>query len=242
MGFWDRVLGFLGVREEVDEDEYGAEGEELPSIDAQEARGAVEAARRYGQSQGRRGQLVSIPGQSPSKVVVQEPLSFEEVQAVADHVKNRRAVVVCLDRVDRELARKVVDFLSGTAYALDGKIQRVGEGIFLIVPSNVTIEADPRLELRHSRQQAAAAGEADRERAAAGEPGERGRLPVRELLAPPPLRSSSGAGGGSARPGSAYPGGTHSVGAQPGSGRGEGGGTRNEGSGRGAGEGVGRWS
>ncbi|MGE5482666.1 MAG: cell division protein SepF [Bacteroidota bacterium] len=185
MGFWDRILGLLGVREEIeeveeDEDEMEEPAQvQEPSIDAGKARDAVETARRWGQ--GKRGQLVSIPGQLPQKLVVQEPLTFEEVQAVADHVKNRRPVVVCLDRVDRDLARKIVDFLSGTAYALDGKMQRVGEGIFLIVPSNITIETDPRIELRQSRQQVAAASGPD-----PGNGGERERLTLREFLAPGP--------------------------------------------------------
>lgn len=181
MGLWDKILGFLGVREELEEEEDEREEPvqaQEPSIDTGEAREAVETARRWGQ--GRRGQLVSIPGQPPQKLVVQEPLTFEEVQAVADHVKNRRPVVVCLDRVDRDLARKIVDFLSGTAYALDGKIQRVGEGIFLIVPSNISIETDPRIELRQSRQQAAAAGALEAENS--GE--QRDRITLRDFLAP----------------------------------------------------------
>ncbi|MBE3576994.1 MAG: cell division protein SepF [Limnochordales bacterium] len=192
MGFWDKILGFLGVREELEEEEDEREEPvqvQEPSVDPGEAREAVETARRWGQ--GKRGQLVSIPGQLPQKLVVQEPLTFEEVQAVADHVKNRRPVVVCLDRVDRDLARKIVDFLSGTAYALDGKIQRVGEGIFLVVPSNVSIETDPRIELRQSRQQAAAAGSLDAESASE----HRDRLTLREFLASGPQAQTPGTPG-----------------------------------------------
>ena len=76
------------------------------------------------------------------RVVVMEPDNFEEVQLVADHLKERRPVIVNLEEAPVELARRIVDFLSGTVYALDGGLERIGEAIFLLVPSNVAVEAN----------------------------------------------------------------------------------------------------
>jgi cell division inhibitor SepF len=91
----------------------------------------------------RRRHLVGISGgNSPMRVVVMEPDNFEEVQLVADHLKERRPVIVNLEEAPVELARRIVDFLSGTVYALDGGLERIGEAIFLLVPSNVAVEAN----------------------------------------------------------------------------------------------------
>lgn len=211
MGLWDKVLGLLGVRgdepeyEEEESEEGGQDGpdyEEAPAtLDPAKVRAASEAAGRWGT--GRRGQLVSMPGQPQLKLMVLEPLSFDEVQSVADHVKARRPAVVRLDRVDREQAQRTVDFLSGTAYALDGKMQRVGDGIFVIVPSNVSIEADARLELRQARAQTAATGSPASVGGGAGVPGataggvrggkaEAERVSLHDLITPAPSSHRGG--------------------------------------------------
>lgn len=77
--------------------------------------------------------------QKSSKVILMEPRVYAEAQDVSDHLKNRRAVVVNLQRIDREQARRIVDFLSGTVYAIGGDIQRIGESIFLCTPDNIEV-------------------------------------------------------------------------------------------------------
>lgn len=74
-----------------------------------------------------------------SKVVLCEPSSYNEVQEIADHVVNRRSVVINLERVDHEQAKRIVDFLSGTVYAVNGDIQKLGAQTFLCTPDNVEI-------------------------------------------------------------------------------------------------------
>jgi cell division inhibitor SepF len=77
--------------------------------------------------------------QKSSKVVLVEPRVYAEAQNISDELKSRKAVVVNLQRIDREQARRIVDFLSGTVYALGGDIQRVGTNIFLCTPDNVEV-------------------------------------------------------------------------------------------------------
>lgn len=74
-----------------------------------------------------------------SKVVLCEPRSYNEVQEIADHVVNRKSVVINLERVDHQQAKRIVDFLSGTVYALNGDIQKLGSHNFLCTPDNVEV-------------------------------------------------------------------------------------------------------
>ena len=74
-----------------------------------------------------------------SKVILVEPRVYAEAQDISEHLKNKRAVVVNLQRIDREQGIRIVDFLSGTVYAIGGDIQRIGTDIFLCVPENVEV-------------------------------------------------------------------------------------------------------
>ena len=85
--------------------------------------------------------IVSLQSvQSQAKVVLSEPRRYEEIQDIADHVVNRRSVVINLQRVSKEEATRIVDFLSGTVYAVSGDIQKLGPHTFLCTPDNVEIE------------------------------------------------------------------------------------------------------
>ncbi|WP_404799144.1 cell division protein SepF [Bacillus aerolatus] len=78
--------------------------------------------------------------QKSSKVILSEPRVFAEAQEIADHLKNRRAVVVNLQRIQHDQAKRVIDFLSGTVYAIGGEIQQLGQKIFLCTPDNVEVD------------------------------------------------------------------------------------------------------
>ena len=75
-----------------------------------------------------------------SKLVLLEPRAFSEAQQIADQLKNRNTVVVNLKRVTKDNAKRIIDFLSGTIYAIGGDIQKVGGGIFLCAPNNVNVQ------------------------------------------------------------------------------------------------------
>ncbi|KKI93725.1 cell division protein SepF [Bacillus sp. SA1-12] len=77
--------------------------------------------------------------QKSSKVILCEPRVYAEAQEIADQLKNRRAVVVNLQSIQRDQAKRIVDFLSGTVYAIGGDIQRIGMNIFLCTPDNVDV-------------------------------------------------------------------------------------------------------
>ena len=75
-----------------------------------------------------------------SKMILFEPRAYSESQQIADYLKKRNAVVVNLKRVTPDQAKRIVDFLSGTLYAINGGLQKLGTGIFLCTPNNVNVE------------------------------------------------------------------------------------------------------
>ena len=79
-------------------------------------------------------------GVAGSKMMLLEPRAYSESQQIADYLKNRSAVVVNLKRVTPDQAKRIVDFLYGTIYAIGGELQKLGGGIFLCTPNNVNVE------------------------------------------------------------------------------------------------------
>lgn len=138
MGVVDRILGFMGIESIEDEDEgmepSRPEHDEVRQHSRREVAPAPEEHNRP-----RRSALVSLPGGRTMRVVVAEPRSFDEVQPIADQLKERRPVVINLESVDKETGQKFLNFLSGTIYALDGTMQRVSTSIFVFAPANVEI-------------------------------------------------------------------------------------------------------
>ena len=75
-----------------------------------------------------------------NKMILLEPRSFSEAQAIADHLKARNSVVVNLKRVTSAQAKRIIDFLSGCIYAIGGNMQKIGVGIYLCTPKNVNVQ------------------------------------------------------------------------------------------------------
>ena len=75
-----------------------------------------------------------------SKMILLEPRAYSESQQIADYLRSRNTVVVNLKRVTSDQAKRIVDFLSGTIYAIGGDLQKIGGGIFLCTPNNINIE------------------------------------------------------------------------------------------------------
>lgn len=123
----DKVMGMIGLADE-EEELLEEQDEMLEERDEQYRRG-------------KKAPVVALPQQKGMKVVVIEPRSFDEVQSIADNLKNRRSVVVNLEKTDPTISQRIVDFVSGTVYALGGSLQKVGSGIYLFVPNGVDISS-----------------------------------------------------------------------------------------------------
>ncbi|MBR4618502.1 MAG: cell division protein SepF [Bacilli bacterium] len=87
-----------------------------------------------------REEYVEQNGVAGSKMLLLEPRAYSESQQIADYLKGRNSVVVNLKRVTPDQAKRIVDFLSGTLYAIGGGLQKLGGGVFLCTPNNVNVE------------------------------------------------------------------------------------------------------
>ena len=80
------------------------------------------------------------PNSEGNKMILLEPRAYSESQQIADHLKKRNTIVVNLKRVTSEQAKRIIDFLSGTLYAIGGNMQKLGPGIFLCTPKNINVQ------------------------------------------------------------------------------------------------------
>ena len=145
---WSKLSDlFLGKDDEFDEyEEEVVEREtarERYTPVAEVSPKAAPAALKKGQSR-----VVNIHATTQLEVAVLQPQSYEDSREIADRLKNKKAVVINLEELSKEDAVKVLDFVSGVVYALEGDIQKVSSGIFLIAPINVNIASDIRAELK----------------------------------------------------------------------------------------------
>lgn len=101
-------------------------------------------------SRGRDDKVVNIHTTTQLQVVLVKPEHFEDASAVADHLNAKRTVVLNLESTSKDIARRLIDFLSGVAYANNGQIKRVAASTFIITPYNVDIMGDLLDELESS--------------------------------------------------------------------------------------------
>ena len=131
---WD-LFGMDRAEEEdyENEDVYDYEDEE----EEQEERGF------FGRKNRENNKVVNMPQAQTNanaiKMVISQPTSFEQSDEICSFLKERKSVIVNLEYVNKDVARRIVDFISGGVYALDGYIQKVSNSIFLVAPSNYEI-------------------------------------------------------------------------------------------------------
>ena len=88
------------------------------------------------------GHVVSASHAGKQEVVLFRPVNFNDASKAADDLRARKVVVVNLENVDKAMARRVVDFLTGTAYALDGSVKKIAQAAYLFCPSNLVVNGD----------------------------------------------------------------------------------------------------
>ncbi|TVY09584.1 cell division protein SepF [Paenibacillus cremeus] len=136
MKVMNKFMNFLGLQEEEEAPERERERERERVVETNEDHETLAHDLRKNTN---KGNIVSIHSQKNVRVVLHEPRSYEETQEIADHLRSRRPVVVNLHRVRPDQATRIVDFLSGTVYALNGSISKIGPNIFLCTPDTVEI-------------------------------------------------------------------------------------------------------
>ncbi|MGE5474838.1 MAG: cell division protein SepF [Ignavibacteriales bacterium] len=96
----------------------------------------------------KKNKVVNMPTFAQVKVVVMQPDVFDDASIICDHLKGKKPVVINLESAEKDVARRIVDFLSGSVYALDGTIQKVSNSIFIVAPHNVDVMGEFKDELR----------------------------------------------------------------------------------------------
>ena len=97
-----------------------------------------------------RDKVVNINATTQLQVVLVKPEKFQDASAIADHLRDKRTVVLNLESANKDVARRMVDFLSGAAYAQEGKIKKVAVATYIITPYNVDIIGDLIDELENN--------------------------------------------------------------------------------------------
>ena len=91
---------------------------------------------------GRKSKVVSMPAPQQVRMVITQPTSFEQSEEICNYLKEKKSIIVNLEYVNKDVARRIVDFISGAVHAVDGHIQKVSNAIFLIAPVNYEIASD----------------------------------------------------------------------------------------------------
>lgn len=125
----NKIWGALGVDTETDEEEYENEEEEV--VEDEET--------KENKLFGRRNKVVSMPNAQQIRMVISQPTTFDQAEDICDLLKDKQSVIVNLEYVNKDVARRIIDVVSGAVHALDGHIQKVSNSIFLIAPFNYEI-------------------------------------------------------------------------------------------------------
>ena len=164
MGFFDELKKLTRPYDEEDEDfvdedavqepsraerprsnPFAGFGAESAAAPQQPAPAAAPRAQRP-----KEGKVVSLGGEHPMQVVLTRPERFETAAEIADHLRDKRAVLVNLENTPKDVTRRLVDFLSGVAYAIDGKVMKVAANTYIITPPSIDLMGDLMDELESS--------------------------------------------------------------------------------------------
>lgn len=147
MNIFDKVCGKMGLMDPEDEkeelDDFFDEEEKKPSFMKQDEESKMDQHNEsnsnvvdfHSAASARESAAASIK----VKVVVIEPKSFDDAQQVANNLREKKPVVINFEHTEGEAAKRIIDFISGTTYALNGEIKKVGHNVFLCAPSNVNV-------------------------------------------------------------------------------------------------------
>ena len=138
----NKVLDFLGV-ETGDQEEYDEMNNEY--VNNEEENEEVEERGFF-----KRGKVVSMPQVQQVRMVITQPTTFDQSQEICGYLKERKSVIINLEYVNKDVARRIIDFVAGAVNALDGHMQKISNAIFLVAPVNYDIASDlAREELKN---------------------------------------------------------------------------------------------
>ncbi len=144
MGIMDTIRKITGVEEEEEDQEY--ENEDDGDVSDFEENFGIRHSNNISAAP-KSGKVLDIPATTRLQVIVVKEEKFTDAADIADHFKNKRAVVLNLDNTNKDVANRLIDFLGGVAYASDGDLKRIANTSYILVPYNVDISGDMIEEL-----------------------------------------------------------------------------------------------
>lgn len=138
----NKVYDFLGIEAGNEEEVMENENENLYSYNYDKEVEEEEEPEEKGFFGRKIGKVVSMPGPQQVRMVITQPTSFEQSEEICNYLKEKKSIIVNLEYVNKDVARRIVDFISGAVHALDGHIQKVSNAIFLVAPVNYEIASD----------------------------------------------------------------------------------------------------
>ena len=132
--FMNKMWNLLGVDNEEDFD-YDADYENASVPYTEEKENTTNIA----PVTTKKNKVVGMPGMQQVRVIISQPSTFEQSEEICEHLKEKKSIIVNLEYVNKDVARRIVDFISGAVYGLDGNIQKISNSIFLVAPFNYEI-------------------------------------------------------------------------------------------------------
>ena len=126
----NKIFNLLGMETEENDEEIEKDAYEDEYEDAE-----TEERKFFGKGK----KVVNMPNAGQIRMVISQPTTFEQSEEICNYLKERKSVIVNLEYVNKDVARRIVDFISGAVHALDGHIQKISNSIFLIAPINYEI-------------------------------------------------------------------------------------------------------
>ena len=127
----NKIFNLFGMDTEPEDEDYENEAYDEEEIEDNE----TEERKLFG----RKNKVVNMPQTQQIKMVISQPTTFEQSEEICNYLKERKSVIVNLEYVNKDIARRIVDFVSGAVHAVDGHIQKISNSIFLIAPTNYEI-------------------------------------------------------------------------------------------------------
>lgn len=137
----NKVWDFLGVDTRAEEEPIENEDDNVYTYNYDKEVETEEEPEEKGFF-GRKSKVVSMPQPQQVKMVITQPTSFEQSEEICNYLKERKSVIINLEYVNKDVARRIVDFISGAVHALNGQIQKISNAIFLVVPTNYEVASD----------------------------------------------------------------------------------------------------
>ena len=140
----NKVLDALGL---ANDSEQEIENDDVYEFEEEKEEEELEERGLFGT---KKNKIVNLPQVQAVKMVITQPTSFDQSEEICNYLKDRKSIIVNLEYVNKDVARRIIDFLSGAVHALNGHIQKVSNSIFLVAPVNYDIESDlAREELKN---------------------------------------------------------------------------------------------